>query len=335
MDGLNPIVEYEEDGSVPKKYVDPKGALCLTANSASGSKYYKIQPQKFEYSAVQNQERRPNVTNIHVTDTTFKAVTYRSEDGSIVDEVILEKSLPKEPEKPVDPIKPEEPNTPEEPNKPEEPSKPESPFTPGFPSIPWFGPGFTNPEKTEKTEKSEDSILDIKDHWAEKTIRTIVAKEIMKLEDKKFYPNRKATRFEVVEALAKVEKVDPKEYQGKSTLKDILEKDEQSAYVNWAVEKGIVTGFEDQTFKGNLEVTREQEAAILNRYVENLKLNFPTQEEIIFVDHDKISNWALEDVKKATQRGLLKGKDTKEFDPLSNITRAEIAQILINILEKK
>ncbi|NLY09066.1 MAG: metallophosphoesterase family protein, partial [Tissierellia bacterium] len=95
MDGLTPIVKYEEDGSVPGEYINPEGTLYLTVNSASGSKYYGILNQQFQYAAVKNQERTPNFTNVVVTDTSFEATTYRTHDKSVVDTVKLIKEAEK------------------------------------------------------------------------------------------------------------------------------------------------------------------------------------------------------------------------------------------------
>ncbi|MDF2869438.1 MAG: alkaline phosphatase-like protein [Anaerocolumna sp.] len=85
MDGLTPIVEKTEDGKALSSVTDSKGVLYVTANSASGSKYYAIQNQAFPYSAVQSQENRVNISNVEVTKNSFKITTYRVEDMSVVD----------------------------------------------------------------------------------------------------------------------------------------------------------------------------------------------------------------------------------------------------------
>ena len=80
MDGLTPITESD-------KYTDANGdgILYVTANSASGSKFYTIQNTKYEYSAVQNQERVPNVSRVDVSEDAFTITTYRTSDMSVVD----------------------------------------------------------------------------------------------------------------------------------------------------------------------------------------------------------------------------------------------------------
>ena len=90
MDGLTPITESDKytdangDG-IPESVTNPDGILYVTANSASGSKFYTIQNTKYEYSAVQNQERVPNVSRVDVSEDAFTITTYRTSDMSVVD----------------------------------------------------------------------------------------------------------------------------------------------------------------------------------------------------------------------------------------------------------
>ena len=90
MDGLTPITESDkytdQDGNgIPESVTNPDGILYVTANSASGSKFYTIQSTKYEYSAVQNQERVPNVSRVDVSEDAFTITTYRTSDMSVVD----------------------------------------------------------------------------------------------------------------------------------------------------------------------------------------------------------------------------------------------------------
>ncbi|WP_181988086.1 fibronectin type III domain-containing protein, partial [Hungatella hathewayi] len=72
---------------VPESVTDPAEGevLYVTANSASGSKYYSIHNKDFPYAAVMNQESTPNITNVEVTDKSFAITTYRTTDMSVVD----------------------------------------------------------------------------------------------------------------------------------------------------------------------------------------------------------------------------------------------------------
>ncbi len=193
--------------------------------------------------------------------------------------------------------------------------------------------------KSKITDGSEEAmeywnkVEDIKGHWAEDVIKRVLKKGLMDLKGIKFMPDAPTTRVDVVKAVAKLEKVDPKDYMGKS-FSDINPESLESGYINWAVEKGIVNGYEDGTFKPERKITREEIAKILNKYVENLNKDFPPGEKRDFKDFENIADWAKEDVNKAVERGLLKGRDTGEFDPKGDLTRAEVAQILYNIFSK-
>lgn len=74
--------------------VDPEGTLYLTANSASGSKYYNIlENEDFTYAAVKDQSKVPTISNIEMTDNSFKVVTYRTDNMEVIDEYSILKDV--------------------------------------------------------------------------------------------------------------------------------------------------------------------------------------------------------------------------------------------------
>lgn len=174
-------------------------------------------------------------------------------------------------------------------------------------------------------------IKDIDDHWAEEVIREIVERGLMDLDDGMFFPNAPTTRIDVIKALAIYENINPKDYIGDS-LSDIDNTSIESGYVNWAMEKGIINGYEDGTFRALRTISREEMAKVLNEYVENLEKDFPIKDSVEFKDEEEIGDWAEPYVKKATERGLLKGRETGEFDPKDDLKRGEVAQIVFNII---
>lgn len=90
---------YMMDGNVPdtsngvqSSVTDPSGILYLTANSASGSKYYDIAAPDAEYSAIMDQSKRRTFTDIKVTDTSYSMTTYFADDMSVLDEFTIYKT---------------------------------------------------------------------------------------------------------------------------------------------------------------------------------------------------------------------------------------------------
>lgn len=91
MNGTNPV----KTDNVESQVVNPGEGevLYLTANSASGSKFYSIQNYDYPFAAVKNQESVPNITNVKVTDTSMQFTTYRTSDMSLVDDFTIYKDV--------------------------------------------------------------------------------------------------------------------------------------------------------------------------------------------------------------------------------------------------
>ncbi len=63
---------------------DPQGVLYMTANSASGSKYYELISSQQDYIAVRSQNWLPSYSVITMTEDSFSISTYQVlEDGSV------------------------------------------------------------------------------------------------------------------------------------------------------------------------------------------------------------------------------------------------------------
>ena len=93
MDGLTPVTDAVKYDTAEKNSVtDTDDILYITANSASGSKYYTIQNREFPYAAVKSQERTPTYSEVSVSDTQFQITTYRTNDGSVLDEFTINRT---------------------------------------------------------------------------------------------------------------------------------------------------------------------------------------------------------------------------------------------------
>lgn len=98
--------------------------------------------------------------------------------------------------------------------------------------------------------------------------------------------------------------------------------------VNWEVASGIVSGYSDGRFGVNDNITREDLAAILWRYVGRPTAS-PSQD---FSDESSIASYAAPAVDWARANGIISGKGNNRFDPKGSATRAEAATILRNYL---
>ena len=88
MNGTTP----DTAGGVQSEVTDPEGVLYLTANSASGSKYYDIKAPEAPFAAVMDQSYRRTVTEIDVTDTSYTMTTYYADDMTVLDKFTINKT---------------------------------------------------------------------------------------------------------------------------------------------------------------------------------------------------------------------------------------------------
>ena len=104
--------------------------------------------------------------------------------------------------------------------------------------------------------------------------------------------------------------------------------------VEWAASVGIVKGYGDGNYGPDDELTREQLAAILNRYAEYKGYKLITAELAPSVtDASEISGWAVENVKWAVFNGILTPDRSGKLRPAESASRAEIAFAIRAFLE--
>lgn len=107
-----------------------------------------------------------------------------------------------------------------------------------------------------------------------------------------------------------------------------------AAAVRWAASAGVAEGHSAAAFAPEEPVTREQAAAILERYAA-LRGAQPGNAGSLapFADADCISPWARESAAWAVGAGILCGNGGGMLDPLGCLTRAEAAAMLQRLLE--
>ncbi|GFZ32302.1 hypothetical protein CSC2_28280 [Clostridium zeae] len=80
-----------------EKVTDPTGVLYITANSASGSKYYEFKEPNSSnyYEAVKQQFHVPTFSNVSVNANSITITTYRTDNMEITDKYTIEKTSTK------------------------------------------------------------------------------------------------------------------------------------------------------------------------------------------------------------------------------------------------
>lgn len=146
--------------------------------------------------------------------------------------------------------------------------------------------------------------------------------------DGTFGPERNMTRAEVTTMFARLltEQIEAdKTYS--STFNDVAKDCWAANYIGYMQQFGIVTGYEDGSFRPDAPVTRAEFAAIASRF-EKL-----TQGSASFTDVPD-THWAVRYINFAATRGWVTGYEDGSFKPEHSITRAEVAAVTCRLLER-
>ena len=145
-----------------------------------------------------------------------------------------------------------------------------------------------------------------------------------------FEPEATTTRAMIVSILARLEGVTTAQAAG---FADVDDNDWYATAVNWAASVGVVNGYEDNTFRPNTAITREQLAAILMNYAAYKGEDVSARADLSTYT-DQPSTWAEEAMSWAVAEGLISGVTNTELQPQGNATRAQVAAILQRFLDK-
>ncbi len=174
-------------------------------------------------------------------------------------------------------------------------------------------------------------------HWALHAIKVLAAKHIVQgVNAAIFRPSGKITRAEFTAMLVRTLQLD--DASGTTELfKDMDPNAWYADYIASAYAAGLVKGTSSSTFNPNGIITREQMAALLVRayeYQTNISLTKVEVTEMeLFKDIYNVSAWAKPFLSQATSLGLMKGKGNQLFDPKSDVSRAESAQAIYNLIK--
>jgi len=151
--------------------------------------------------------------------------------------------------------------------------------------------------------------------------------------DTTYAPSTKLNREMFVTVLSRLAKSMGEDISGYTLVfSDVTDGQWYSEAIAWGAAKGIVAGYDKDTFGLGDNITREQMAALFIRFAQYANLTLKTDADVSFADADSISGWAADDVNAAVAAGLFVG-DNGNFYPQRTATRAEAAQVFMTFSE--
>lgn len=178
-------------------------------------------------------------------------------------------------------------------------------------------------------------FTDVSGHWAATAIEYAYAKGLMSGTGRdRFDPDGTVDRAMMVTVLYNAE--NSPAVTGKSPFTDVAPGQWYTNAVIWAQDKKIVSGVGGGRFGANDAITREQLATMLQNYAKFKGYDVSKTKELAsFGDAAAVSSWALPSMKWANAEGIINGRTASTLAPSGTATRAEMASMLMQFLEKE
>lgn len=172
-------------------------------------------------------------------------------------------------------------------------------------------------------------------HWAAETVRELAAKHIINgVSDKLFAPEKPVTRAEFTAMLVRALGITASHEA--SPFHDVAAEAWYAEIIGDAYQVGLISGRDNVIFDPDGWITREEVAVMIVRAYEwksDKQLDISGSLSTRFKDAEKISQWAEAGVKAAVSQKLLQGRSEQEFIPQGIASRAESAQVILNLLK--
>ena len=185
--------------------------------------------------------------------------------------------------------------------------------------------------------QKDKSFKDIQKHKNQFAIEELLARKIINgIDENVFAPDKSMTRAEFATIVVNCLGL---EVKNNNIFKDFSENDWFSKAVNTAYSYGIVKGTSETTFNPQGEITREEAAVMVARASKlcglSTNMGVAATRDILagFTDYIKASSWARSSLAFCYAEDILSNEDIKIM-PKSEITRAEIAQMIYNVMAK-
>ncbi len=188
--------------------------------------------------------------------------------------------------------------------------------------------------KGNPTEQLYKGFPDIKDNtWYSEAVRYNTIRGFIKgYSNGSFGPDDELKRQDFVVILARILNVDLDAFEKEScAMPDVVAGSYYANAIKWAVENKIIYGYQNGKFGVDDNITREQIATILYRFMGEPAVSGPTKTLKPFADRKMISSFAKTAMVWAIQNGVILGKNETTLAPTDTATRAEIVTIIMRM----
>jgi Listeria/Bacterioides repeat len=172
----------------------------------------------------------------------------------------------------------------------------------------------------------------VKGQWSEKYVNNMASRLVIQ-DPGNFDPKANITRGDYVEYLIKGAGLFRTGVAKDGIFTDVIGSGDQQDAIAVAVERGIISGYEDGTFKSSDLITREEAMTMSSSLLQYIIINHEELGKInTYEDSELVSDWAYDAVSNVLNRNVFNGRSASEIAPQSYLTYAEAATSIYNML---
>ncbi len=169
------------------------------------------------------------------------------------------------------------------------------------------------------------------DAWYHEAVDFVLANGLMNgMSETQFAPEANMTRAQLVTVLYRLAG-EPSVEGLEHPFVDVAAETWYTDAVIWAYNAEVVKGVSETAFAPNANITREQLVAVLYRFYGKPEANTLALEG--YIDADIISDYAVNAMAWAVENGIVNGVTETTLAPRGTATRAQIATILMRLVE--
>lgn len=174
----------------------------------------------------------------------------------------------------------------------------------------------------------------VENHWAKEAVNDMASRLVI-FAPETFEPNKAITRGDLAEYIVRALGLyrDGSKYENRFT--DVKSTGARTEAILIANEYGIISGYPDGTFRAGRQITREEAMVLYQKAMKVMKLTGSDKDRHQnYTDFAEVRSWAEASVKEVLSAQVFNGTTSTTISPKSNLTYAEAAQAIKNLLVK-
>jgi hypothetical protein len=176
------------------------------------------------------------------------------------------------------------------------------------------------------------TVKSVEKHWSKDAVNDMASRLVI-FNAESFDPNKAITRADFAEYIVRALGLYRVGSTHENKFKDVSATGDRTLAILIANEYGIVTGYPDGTFRPEALITREEAMTMYQRAMKVTKLVGTDNDRYQnFTDYKQVGNWATSYVQAVLSAHVFNGTTATTISPKSNLTYAEAAQAIKNLL---